>query len=65
MISIQGRHKRRVYAVLSHFSAKRLTTVLSTPTEPFHENLPSFFEVCQRVDRFIDTLKGLANASPF
>ena len=72
LISIQERHKHRVYAVLSHFSAKRVTTLLSKPTDPFHENrvgfpetslssfggsYPSFFEVWQRVDRFIDTLK--------
>ena len=31
-----------------------------TPTSSCSTNLPSFFDVCQRVDRFIDTLKWLS-----
>jgi len=70
------RAKTSSLALFSHFSAKSLTTVLSTPTETFHENhrgfpetsitsfggspIPSFFSVCQLVDRFIDKLKGVS-----
>ena len=42
-----------------------VSTVLSTPTSRLDENLPAFFEVCQRVDRFIDTLKPSAKAEGF
>ena len=45
LISIQKWRKHRVSATFSHFSAKRVTTVLSTPTDPFHENLPSSYNI--------------------
>jgi len=55
--SQKRRGSHRENPVVACFLRNRSLQYHRTATKTISQNIPSFFNVCQRVDRFIDTLK--------